>query len=275
MTVVDNAKLGEDVRVDYLKFLVVLPVEEVIKWKRVWYALFDDDHIASGGPHHATVGSVKRAENGDYMYAFEAWGDVCANVVDLPFDQWAPYLHRVDIRRAVDVTQPGLDVLYSWLRENCGDNRNIQQFNTKPRSKRGGRNAGGIGLQVGSHKSDFRIVVYKRHGEVGAVEVNLAGDVLNDIKSTAMSMRKSNSQPWQDMPWRCLLLACDARGQRKAELASGIPYFGIIDMSTGKNIPEPTTEELLANVDAILDRLPLDGQHAVLETLQRRLFPYE
>lgn len=270
----DNVKI-EGGRIDYLKFSVPLPVEHVKAWKDVWLAVFDADHIAEGKPHTATVGSVKRAENGNYLYAFEAWGEVCANVVELPFDQWAPWLYRIDIRKDCDVTQQGLDTLYSHLRETCGDNRNVQQFNTKPRSKRGGRNAGGIGLQVGSHKSDFRVVVYRRHGEQGAIEVNLTGDVLKDIKDAARMMRKSTEPKWQEQPWRSLMIACDMRGQRKLDLATGLPYQELHDMAEGMMAIPMTEEQRLAEVDALLDGCTLTGLHSVYEALQLRLFSHE
>lgn len=270
----DNIKFGT-FRVDYIKFLVPLPVEHVKAWKDVFLAVMDADHIANGAPHTANVGSVKRAENGDYVYAFEAWGEVCANAVELPFEQWAPWLHRVDIRREADVTPEGLNESYRWLEAHCGAGRQVNQFNTPPRTKRGGRHSGGKGVQVGSHKSDFRVIIYRRTGEMGAIECNLSGDLLKDLKATAMLQHRSLLSEPAYTPWRRLISTCEVRTQVRARIATGLHLAELQDIAEGKSLRPITEEERLAEVDEHLSNLTLTGLASVYETLQLRLFPHE
>lgn len=272
--VADNVKFGT-FRVDYLKFKVPLPVEEVKKWKDVWLAVMDDGWIARGEKHTASVASDHRLENGDYLYSFEAWGPVCSNVVELPFDQWAKWLYRIDVRRECDVTQAGLDEAYKYLREHVGDRRQVNQFDTPERSKRSGRHGGGMGVQVGSHKSDFRIIVYKKTREPGAIEVNLSGDLLKDLKASAMSMRKTGSFGWASQPWRNLVSSCETRCRAKVEYATGMRLEELGDVASGMTVVQLSEEQRLAEIDEHLDRLTLTGMASVYETLQARLFPHE
>lgn len=270
----DSVKFGS-FRVDYLKFKVALPIEEVKKWKDVFLAVFDDANISRGEQHTADVASVKRTETGDYLYAFEVWGESCLNVVDLPLEQWMPHLDRVDIRRECDVTQAGLDNAYAFLRDHTGDRRQVNQFSTPPRAKRGGRHGGGIGIQVGSHKSDFRVIVYRKPSEMGAIEVNLSGDLLKDIKDTARMLRRDGNFQWAGMPWRNLISACEVRCRAKVDFACGIPLEELADLASGRAIPSLTEEQRLAEVDEHLENLTLTGLSAIYETLQMKLFPYE
>lgn len=270
----DNVKFGT-FRVDYIKFYVPLPVEEVKKWKNVFLAVMDDAYISRGEAHTADVGSNKRADNGDYYYYFEAWGPVCANVVDLPFEQWAPWLQRVDVRREADVTEEGLNEVYRWLERNCGAGRQVNQFHTPARTKRGGRHSGGRGVQLGSHKSDFRVIIYRRTGEMGAIECNLSGDLLKDLKATATAMVKSGNQAWTNTPWRNLISSCETRCRARTDLAAGIHLEELQDMAEGKTLAPMSEEDRLSLIDEQLQNLSLTGMSAVYETLQGRLFPHE
>lgn len=270
----DNVKFGA-FRVDYLKFKVDLPSEDIGAWKRVFLAVFDAHHISDGAPHSADVRSVKVVSQGVYQYAFEVWGPSCANVVDLPVDQWMPHLDRIDIRRECDVQPEGLDAAYSFLREHTGDRRQVNQFSTPPRTKRGGRHGGGVGVQVGSHKSDFRIIIYRKKGEQGAIEVNLSGDLLKDLKVSAGVMHKSGNYGWASTPWRNFVSTCETRCRAKVEIATGMRLEELADVASGRAIPTLTEEQRLAEVDEHLENLSLTGLSAVYETLQLKLFPHE
>lgn len=65
--------------------------------------------------------------------------------------------------------------------------RNVQLFDSKGREKgANGRSTGGVGLAIGSHKSDRRVSVYARGNESPAVEIQLQGAAIAELWGACM-----------------------------------------------------------------------------------------
>lgn len=107
----------------------------------------------------------------------EVWGE-WAGIVRLLPSTWGAYLKRFDARAIVwDADKEAvLAVGQRFQRSSVG--YNVEVFNSKPASKRLGRDRGGVGFRLGSRKSDLCIVVYKRATEPVAQEVRLSGQIL-------------------------------------------------------------------------------------------------
>lgn len=121
------------------------------------------------------------------LYSFETWG---------PFsDAWAQTvgplkwmeLQRLDIRIECDIDPEKLTGLYGHVSANGKYGRNVNLFDSREREKKEGRHAGGKGISIGSHKSDRRLVIYRRKGEPGAIELQLSGRTLQKLVAAVVA----------------------------------------------------------------------------------------
>jgi hypothetical protein len=115
--------------------------------------------------------------------AIDIWGE-CAGVLELlPYHIWEAFLQRVDVR-AVQWEVSEEAILHTGQRmQRTIASRNIEVFSSKPASKRLGRDRGGKGFRIGSRKSDWCIVMYKRTSEPAAVEYRLTGQGLRNART--------------------------------------------------------------------------------------------
>lgn len=137
--------------------------------------------------NHRCLGS--EGFGGKRIYSYETWGeasDVWARA--LPAEKWSN-LHRLDFRIEVDVDVEKLAGLVHHVERVGKFGRNVQYFSTRERDKKEGRHAGGKGVSIGSHKSDRRLVIYRKKGERGAVELQLSGALLRRmVEATGASV---------------------------------------------------------------------------------------
>jgi hypothetical protein len=90
-------------------------------------------------------------------------------------------LKRVDVRAILwDADEEAVLALGQSIQRN-ETAYNVEVFNSRPASKREGRDRGGKGFRVGSRKSDLCIVVYKRTGEPTAIEYRFQGQMLREV----------------------------------------------------------------------------------------------
>lgn len=126
---------------------------------------------------------VWKAHNAESIYTgqyktlkiFEVWGPAAQNVWDalrtLPVGtREGVKLLRVDVRQELPEATSITDVANALA---GAKGKNVQTFNTRPRTKKGDRDSGGQGVAVGSHKSDRRLTAYQRGKERPAMEVQL------------------------------------------------------------------------------------------------------
>lgn len=136
----------------------------------------------------------QEADGDKRLYSFETWGafsDAWAQTVG-PL-KWAE-LQRLDIRIECDIDTRKLTGLYGWVSEKGKYGRNVNLFDSREREKKEGRHAGGCGISIGSHKSDRRLVIYKRKGERGAIELQLSGRALQKLVGEALEGYRANPE---------------------------------------------------------------------------------
>lgn len=181
-----NLYITENAICDKIDFFFNLSQDEF----NVYYARLADEILNIGSrwgveiPTHVhALGVDKR--NQTRMYMVETWGPHCNKLlIDLPHT-WYRFIYRFDYKIPVEISTERFDGLYGYIRENQTKKRNLSIFDTRPRQKKEGRNAGGKGIAIGSHKSDTRLAVYKKTGEQGAVEFQFKGKVLETILGDA------------------------------------------------------------------------------------------
>lgn len=143
----------------------------------------------------------------------EIWGEWAGIVRSMPFSEWSKHLKRFDVRAIVWDTD-GDAVLALGQRLQRGDiGYNVEAFNSKPASKRKGRDRGGKGFRIGSRKSDCCLVVYKRSGEPVAQEYRFQGQVLR----TMVSMTIRSTKGYEDTidPWQMMIDRCQSAGDTR------------------------------------------------------------
>lgn len=259
-------------RFDYVKASMSLHTENAQQLAKIWYDTFEGEDRNESSPRSAHVNSVRNNSDGSRLYIFEAWGPASVMASLLDFRIWGEALDRVDVRCDMDVTHNGIDRMYQHLRRNKAGNRNVTLYTSKTRSKRSGRDTGGYGIAIGSHKSDMRVTMYKRGNERGAYEIQYAGKKLDTSVKSCISSKLYKPDVTNEEVWNWLKTSILANGNTDMAGMAGLDYNEIFDM-LADNAPVPDeTEHILADIDAMIDDLPRDAQQALLTGLQMRLF---
>lgn len=145
----------------------------------------------------------------------EIWGEWAGIVRRLPWEAWGSHVKRFDAR-AISWDADGDAVLAVGHQLQMGQVQyNVEVFNSKPASKRHGRDRGGQGFRLGSRKSDICIVVYKRTGEPVAIEFRMQGQVLKD-RIWAISKDSPLPEVVCDR-WQMLIDFCESNGQKRLQ----------------------------------------------------------
>lgn len=170
--------------------------------------------------HHVSVFPGKDVQTGRYI--LEVWGEWAGIVNYLPV-RWMLYLTRFDIRGVLwDTSQEQIQSVGQALQ--LGDcPYNVETFNSKPASKRFGRDRGGVGFRVGSRKSDICLVVYQRGQEKPAMEFRFQGPTLRKMYNPVVAQEKAYQGTVSG--WKTLMGACEAAGN--ARLMGALERVGI------------------------------------------------
>lgn len=172
-------------RPDYAKFLIEAEPEV---WNHMYRVFCETSHeMKFNGEFlksHKTNRLWYNTEKGMETWSLEVWGEWAGIVSRLPAD-WVLSLKRFDVRAIVwDAGRDTILDLGQHLQRNV-TSHNIHVYNTKPASKRLGRDRGGVGFAIGSHKSDLRVTCYKRTHEPVAQEFQCTGAMLSRLKFAA------------------------------------------------------------------------------------------
>lgn len=242
-------------RPDYAKFLLNLPRG---LFHQYYEALNRESHEVKyhGDWLKSHKVTALPCQNQDYENTvIEIWGEWAGIVSRLPFQVWGQSLRRFDVRAIVwDADEDAvLSVGQRLQRSDVG--YNVEVFNSKPASKRMGRDRGGKGFRVGSRKSDVCSVVYKRTGEPTAVEFRFQGQVLRSQVEWVL-YHASEAKGTVDL-WKNLIQRGEAAGQRRLQMVlerAGIGTYWPVYAKEGRDdydqlqtsfaaeLPEPRDE---------------------------------
>lgn len=174
-------------RFDYARFKIECAPEN---WEKI-YGGFREARAtfkASGDfdKCHKTNRLWYNAQAGLETWALDVWGEWAGIVWSLS-EYWFEALTRLDVRRTLwDADGEAVMSLGERLNR-AGGPYNVHTFNSRPGSKRMGRDRGGIGFAIGSHKSDLRAACYKRTSEPTALEFQMTGRYLARCMAEARS----------------------------------------------------------------------------------------
>lgn len=189
-------------RYDYAKFLIQ---SEPDRWNHLYGLLNEASHQRKYKAEWLKSHKVNRLwynpDSGMETWSIDIWGEWAGLVEVLPA-AWLLWLKRLDVRATIwDATKETVLDIGQHLQRNIV-RHNVTTFNTKHASKRLGRDRGGVGFAIGSHKSDLRITIYKRFGEPVAQEFQCSGAMLRRIADSALdrfSRTAGTSDPWRGM----------------------------------------------------------------------------
>ena len=226
-------------RPDYAKFLIECEPEV---WNHMYRVFCETSHqMKFAGEFlksHKTNRLWFNGEKGMETWSLEIWGEWAGIVTRLPSD-WILSLKRFDVRSIVwDAEKDTIIALGQQLQRTI-TSHNINVYSTKPATKRLGRDRGGVGFAIGSHKSDLRITCYKRTGEPVAQEFQCTGAMLNRLKLAAWDWYQKTGQTID--PWVNLTKRIEAEGNKRLTRvleAAGIgTYWPVIGPADIPSLP--------------------------------------
>lgn len=202
-------------RPDYAKFLITCHYEN---WHHFYAILNNASHEFQASGEWLKSHKVNRLwgnkDNGMETWSVDIWGEWAGVIRSLPAE-WAEWLKRVDVRATIwDATEDTILDVGQHMQRNV-TSHNINVFSTKKASKRLGRDRGGVGFAIGSHKSDLRITTYKRTGEPVAQEFQCSGAMLKAVVGEAAA-RYARSRGTTDI-WVDIAFRIQTRGAQRLE----------------------------------------------------------
>lgn len=252
-------------RPDYAKFLIECEPEV---WNHMYRVFCETSHLMKFNGEflksHKTNRLWFNAEKGMETWSLEIWGEWTGIVTKLPAD-WILSLKRFDVRAVVwDADDDTIITLGQHLQRTV-TSHNIHVYSTKPATKRLGRDRGGKGFAIGSHKSDLRVTCYKRTGEPVAQEFQCSGAMLQRLKMGAWDWYQKTSQSIDI--WRNLGTRIEAEGNKRLmrvlESAGVGTYWPTIGAHDIPQLP-PIQAAMLVELSDVLDddsRTTGDDEH--------------
>lgn len=212
-------------RPDYAKFLIQCPDE---LWNHYYNALNIASHERKYSVEWLKSHKVNRlsynADNGMSLWSVDIWGEWAGVVEALPAD-WFQFLKRYDIRATIwDASDEQIISIGQHLQRTI-TSYNVNVYSTRPATKRMGRDRGGKGFAIGSHKSDLRVSIYRRNGEPTAQEFQCTGALLSRLVEKIHADITPN---WEvRSPWVILQQQIRIEGEKR--LARLLHKAGIAD----------------------------------------------
>jgi len=237
-------------RPDYAKFLIHCHPEH---WQSYYHRLNEEAHDFKAAGEWLKSHKVNRlwfnADSQMETWSIDIWGEWAGIVRQLPAE-WAAFLKRYDIRSIIwDATEDTILDVGQHMQRNV-TSHNINVFSTKKASKRLGRDRGGVGFAIGSHKSDLRVTTYKRTGEPVAQEFQCSGAMLSRLVLASVE-RNVRSRGTTDL-WIDLAFRIQTEGTRRLERvmeSAGLgTYWPIIGASDAPELP-PVQAAFIPEVD--------------------------
>lgn len=200
-------------RLDYAKFLIEARPEV---WNHMYRVVCETSHeMKFNGEFlksHKTNRLWFNAEKGVETWSLEFWGEWAGIVSRLP-NYWSIWLKRLDVRAIVwDATKETVLDLGQHMQRNV-TSHNINVYNTKAATKRLGRDRGGVGFAIGSHKSDLRVTCYKRTGEPVAQEFQCTGAMLKGIVEAVAADGITDDETRS--AWAAIATRVEAQGNKR------------------------------------------------------------
>lgn len=189
-----------DRRLDYIRYTIKGSPSEVLLERERFEGLCTSFVTAVHGRQNGKSFKTYPKHNKDphiWETVFEAWGRAADEMAkELEAKDWIN-VSRVDWREEIDTPPLSLSELEQRAKMVNDTGRRITRDDSRVRSRRNGRDGGGVLLGVGSHASDTRLTIYKRGDAEYAVEAQLSGKQLQALVQQAFL--EHSQEPFPDM----------------------------------------------------------------------------
>jgi len=245
-------------RYDYAKFMITCEPEV---WNHLHRVLHETSHqmqfhgewLKSHKVNRLYVQQGGTAET----WTIDIWGEWSGIIEQLP-PNWARWLKRVDVRAIVwDASEETILDVGQHMQRNV-TSHNIHVFNSRKASKRLGRDRGGVGFAIGSHKSDLRITCYKRTGEPVAQEFQCSGAMLKRLAEECYEQDQFFTGAYS--LWAALKGKVEKQGNTRLQRvleSSGIGTYWPVIGAFGVPALPPTQAAFIAELGSIVDDMDL------------------
>lgn len=226
-------------RPDYAKFVFTCHPQE---WTSIYRSFTDAaskrKYVGDWDASHKTNRWYYNPQQDTETWSIDIWGE-WSGIIDLLRPAFLTYLRRLDMRAIVwDASEEAVIAAGQHLILNV-TSHNVHLYYTKPAKKTDRRDRGGNGFAIGSHKSDLRITVYKRHREPVAQEFQMKGDYLRRLVAEVQGDFASVADVCNC--WRILGHAVVKAGQMRLERvldAAGIgSYWPVLGPQDAPTLP--------------------------------------
>ena len=216
-------------RFDYARFKIECAPEN---WEKIYNGFREARATFKASGEFDKSHKVNRlwynAQSGMETWALDIWGEWAGIVQSLDV-WWFDQLTRLDVRGTLwDADDDAVMALGQHLVKARGP-YNVHTYSSRPSTKRMGRDRGGEGFAVGSHKSDLRISVYKRAKEPTAQEFQMTGRYLVRSMETARENWFATDKTvclWYRLK-ECIIEAGQARFERVLDQAGIGTYWPV------------------------------------------------
>lgn len=176
------------------------------------------------------VNVFRNPSHDTYDYFIDIWGEAAGLVIFLQREPYFNCCKRLDVRATEwEMTEDEIMLGGQALQRTCSQ-YNINVYSTKEGTKRMGRDRGGKGFAIGSHKSDLRVTYYKRKSEKAAVEYQYSGQkLINCIREV---LAADEELQFGSSSWQLLKAALVAEGDKRVHKVlehSGIGTFTLTE----------------------------------------------
>jgi hypothetical protein len=197
---------------------------------------------------------------------FNCWGALAQQLFNEIPVHYMKYLMRADIRTDCGLSGIPVETVEKALRAGATSRNTIGRTTSPARTKRGGRDAGGDGVHIGSKESQYRLSYYQRGKEARAVELQLQGAALARVVGAAFQMAGDVPETKR----KFIAALTDEMGRYFASKA-GFEIGKLITGSVTEADMFDTVESQLDMMEAMFGALPIEAQQAFLETASGQL----
>lgn len=255
-------------RYDYAKFVIVTEHDRIEEWHMEARVAMEALSLETGRDYSFRFTAQGQVDGLLRRYTIEFQGPAAQAVRWLDFDKWSKVVTRLDVRIPMEQTEKGLRAFRDFLDVHGTGNRRHGFSDGRVRKKTGKRDSGGKMIYIGSHRSDYRCIIYVRGSEDPAIEWLFEGPRVMDGAATIRMMRDANHEPYKSDPWGALCTHLWGRGEQELGKDIGMGSIQVAGILRGDYMPDDVVSSILARMEEQFQSLPRSAQLSLLEAIE-------
>lgn len=255
-------------RFDYAKFQLVIEVDLIEGYINQALLACNAWNTEHGTDYVPRVEALGHVDGGLRKYTIEFQGPSAQAVKYLDFERWAPACTRLDVRIPMEQTEKGLRAFRDYLDHHGTGQRRHGYSDGRIRKKTSKRDSGGKMIYIGSHRSEYRCIIYERGSDNPAIEWMFEGNRVKDAVNGVRIMRDAGSKPYLGDPWGCVLTTLWGRGEAELQKDIALGSNMIAGILRGDYMPDDVVDSIMERIEEQFQALPRSAQLSILEALE-------